>query len=86
VTDTHSNVGPRPFYVRLIIHIYTNSWKNEINLHYKLLSTHIDVTRYIKGKETKQSKLNFGSYLMLHVLHVSALQSHHQIPEFQKRI
>jgi len=57
-SDAHSNVGPRPFYFSLIIHIYTNSWKNKINLHYKLLSTHINVTRYIKGEETKEFSYN----------------------------
>ena len=35
-------------------------------------------------RKISQSQLNFDSYLMLHVLHVSALQSHHQVPVFSK--
>ena len=39
----------------------------------------------MKGKkQNSQSQLNYGSYLMLHVLHVSALQSNHQVPVFSK--
>jgi hypothetical protein len=29
-------------------------------------------------------KRNFGSYFMLHVVHVSALQGRHQVPVFSK--
>jgi hypothetical protein len=85
VTDVHSYLGQGPSTLVWSFTLMRMFWRMKLIYPINVcIHTSLWHDGYKGKKHNKQSQLNFGSYIMLNLLLVSALLSHHQVSVYTK--